>query len=152
MDMSFGKKRQQRRELIKKASHQRLRRNLQILAVVYSVLILVTIYHLFTTHVVWWQMALCIAIGLAVGIVTSRMMKIDWDKDQEKVVGRIDVYGAIILVLFILFEVFRTRIVELFASNGSIGTLSLLLLAFTLYGRILGMVKRILAIARENFN
>ena len=152
MATSLGKKRKERRELIRKASHQRLRRNLQILAAVYIVLFLVTVYHLIATPVIWWQALLCIVLGLAVGIISSRMMKIDWDHDQEKAVGRIDIYGAIILVLFILFEIFRSKIIGLFASNGSVGTLSLLLLAFVLYGRIAGMARKILAIARENIS
>lgn len=149
MIKSLRKKRQENRAIIKTTSHKRLQRNLQILAAVYSILLLITIYHLFVSPVIWWQAALCIIIGLTVGILSSRMMKIDWDKDEEKVVGRMDIYGVIILALFILFEIFRSRIVELFAGGSSAGTLSLLLLAFTLCGRILGTAKKILTVARE---
>ena len=150
MAILFGKRHKEAREIVRQASHERLRRMLRILAIVYSILIVITIYHLSTTHVVWWQVGLCVVIGLAVGFASSRMMKIDWDRDEEKVVGRIDIYGAIILVLFIIFELSRSKVVGLFADSESIGTLSLLLLAFTLYGRIIGMSKKILSTAQKH--
>lgn len=143
-------RRQEQRAIIKEHAGKRLRRTLSILIAVYCILLVVTIYHLVTHPVVWWHAVLCGSAGLGIGILFSRMTKIEWDKDHEKAIGRMDIYGGVILVLFILFEIFRSQLVGLFAEGAAIGTLSLLLLTSTMYGRVIAMGGKILRVVRRN--
>jgi hypothetical protein len=77
------------------------------------------------------------------------MYKISWNKDEAKVVGRIDLYGIIVLVLFIVFELNRDHIASLFAGSETLGSISLVLITETLLGRIIGTAKRILQVLRD---
>ncbi len=126
-----------------------LRNNLRILGVVYTVLFVITMYNLIISQAIFWQVVLAILLGFTAGLVSSRMYKISWNKDESKVIGRIDIYGIVVLVLFIVFELNRTHIAELFASGDSIGSIGLLLVTSALFGRIVGTAKRILQVLRE---
>lgn len=141
----------QRRAIVKHVSHRRLRLNLRILAVVYIILVIVTIVHLVRTPVSWWQAIICIALGLIVGIISSRMNKIAWDEDQEKVVGRFDIYGIVVLILFIAFELSRAKLAGLFVSGDAVGSASFLILTFAMYGRLIATSSKIIAIAKQEF-
>lgn len=150
MKLPSIKRRKEQRTIIKEHAGKRLRRTFSLLIGIYIVLLLASIYHLVTHPVVWWQAVLCGSAGLAIGMLFSRMTKIEWDKDHEKAIGRMDIYGGVILVLFILFEIFRSQLVGLFADGAAIGTLSLLLLTNTMYGRVIAMGGKIIHTVRDN--
>lgn len=133
---------------IKTNASKRLRTNLRLLAVVYVILFFVMAYNLIVSQAVFWQVILAIVIGLSAGIISSRMYKISWNHHEAEVVGRIDIYGVIVLALFVLFELNRTHIAELFSSGESLGSISLVLVTSALFGRIVGTSKRILQILR----
>ena len=143
--------RHERHQIVRNASNKKLRRNLKILAVVYVVLLLVTIVHIFITPLNWWQILVSITIGFSVGVVSSRMFRISWDEQQARVIVQIDLYGIVALALFIVFEIFRNNIAGLFATDGAVDSASFLLLTFAIYGRLIGTYRRVLAIARREF-
>jgi len=125
---------------------KKLRINLRILSAVYIILLLVTVYELFVTRALFSQVLIALIIGLAAGFISARMYKISWDKDSAKVVGRIDIYGVIVLVLFILFELNRNWIADLFSDGEALGSIGFVLITTALLGRILGTARRILQV------
>ena len=125
---------------------KKLRINLRILSIVYVILLLITIYELFVSHALFSQVLIAIVIGLSTGFISSRMYKISWDKDSAKVVGRIDIYGVIVLVLFVLFELNRTWIADLFSGGEALGSISFVLMTTALLGRVIGTSRKILQI------
>ncbi|MEO5950595.1 MAG: hypothetical protein ABIQ04_04060 [Candidatus Saccharimonadales bacterium] len=129
---------------IRTNASKKLRNNLRILSIVYLILFIITMYNLVIAQTTFWQVILAILIGLTAGIISARMYKISWSEDESKVIGRIDIYGGIVLVLFVVFELNRTRIAEIFSSGDSIGSIGLVLITSALFGRILGTSKKIL--------
>jgi hypothetical protein len=87
--------------------------------------------------------------GIVVGIVSARMFHISWNKDAKKIVSRLDEYGVIILVLYILFELKREWIVSNFVQGAIIGPTSFSLLTGIMIGRVLGTRGRIVQVLRE---
>lgn len=136
-------------ELIKTHASKRLRLNLRILSVVYVVLFLITLYDLIIARTIFSQVLIAMIIGLVAGIVSARMYKITWDSDEAEVVGRIDAYGVVVLVLFILFELNRNRIAELFAGGASLGSIGFVLITSALFGRIFGTARSILRVLND---
>jgi len=134
---------------IKTNASKRLRLNLRILTIVYIILLFVTMYSVILSQAIFWQVILAIVIGIIAGVISARMYKISWSKDEAKVIGKIDIYGAVVLVLFILFELNRTMIAELFASGDSIASIGFVLITSTLFGRILGTSKKILRVLSD---
>ncbi len=143
---------QKHRERVHHLKHntsRRLRNNLRILLVVYLVLLIVTIYSAINSHAILWQVLVGFALGIIVGLVSSRMYKISWDEGEAKVIGRIDIYGVIVLVLFIVFELNRNNVARLFASGESLTAVGLTLITGALLGRVFGTSRQIVRIARS---
>lgn len=136
-------------EHIKTHASKKLRRNLRILSIVYFVLLIVTLYDVVVSGARFWQVMLAIIIGMIAGVISARMFRISWDEDQTKVAGRIDIYGIIILILFVVFELNRTWIAELFTTGEAIGSISLVLVTGALFGRILSTSKKILRVLTD---
>jgi hypothetical protein len=139
----------QRAHPIRENASKRLLLRIRILSVVYVVLLIMTIYSAINSHAILWKVILGLCIGIIVGVISSRMFKISWDKDGAEVIGKIDVYGVIVLVLFIVFEVNRNNIAGLFDSGESLGAIVLTLVTGTLFGRILGITRQILRVVRS---
>jgi hypothetical protein len=139
-------KHKERAAHIKRHASKRLRINLRILFVVYTALLVATIYSAVASRTIFWQVMVGFVIGIVAGIISSRMYKISWSKDEVKVVGKIDIYGFIILVLFIGFELNRNNVAMLFSSGDSLGSISLTLITGALFGRILGTSRQIIRV------
>jgi hypothetical protein len=141
--------RKQRVEHIKTHASKRLRLNLRILSVVYVILLLITVYDVIIAQAIFYQVIIAVIIGLAAGVVSSRMYKITWDEHEDEVVGRIDIYGVIVLVLFALFELNRSSIAHLFAGGASVGSIGFVLITSALFGRISGTSRKILRVLMD---
>ncbi len=90
------------------------------------------------------------AIGLGVGALLSRMFTVSWDKDAEKVVSRMDIYGTILLIVYIIFELFGEHLIEQWFSGPEVLTVILSLAGGAVLGRGLGMSRKMLQVLREN--
>jgi len=88
--------------------------------------------------------------GIILGILTSRMYHISWDKNAKKVISRLDIYGVIILILYIVLEIFRDRIVGFVTNDFEVGTIGFALLAGIMFGRVLGTRGKIIKVLHEH--
>ena len=131
---------------IKTHASRRLRLNLRILFAVYLVLLGVTLYQVIAAQAIFWQVILALAIGLVAGLISARMYKITWDRHEAEVVGRIDIYGIAVLVLFAIFELNRNVIAGTFVHGPSLGSIGFVMITSALFGRILGTSKKILRV------
>jgi Kef-type K+ transport system membrane component KefB len=89
------------------------------------------------------------AIGIMIGIVSSRMFHISWNHDAEKVVSRFDRFGIIVLIFYILLKLSREKIINYFAQGFEVGTIGFAVLAGIMIGRSLGTRGKILQILKE---
>ena len=80
----------------------------------------------------------CMAVGLVVGVAASRMFHLSWDAVSKRVIGRLDVVGGVILVLYVLFSVFRTRIIGFWFDGPVVGVAGLAALAGVMAGQVIG--------------
>lgn len=138
--------RKQNSKHIKTHASKRLLINLRILFVVYIILLLVTLYDLIVSRALFSQVLVAFVIGLTAGLISARMYKISWSEDEAKVVGRIDMYGVIVLILFALFELNRNGIAHLFSDGEALGSIGFVLITSALLGRILGTSRKILRV------
>jgi len=90
-----------------------------------------------------------LVIGILLGVITSRMYHTSWNKDAKKVVSRLDVYGVLILILYVVFEIFREKIVGYFTHDVQVATVGFAVLAGIMLGRVIGTRGKIMRILRE---
>jgi Kef-type K+ transport system membrane component KefB len=105
-------------------------------------------------HVIQDRASLSLAIigliaGIGVGAIVSRMHKISWDKNVSQVISKLDAVGAVFLLAYVAFEIFRDRIVEYFVAGPSVVAVSFAVLAGIMIGRILGIRGKIWKVLKE---
>ncbi|MDP3940772.1 MAG: hypothetical protein Q8Q49_00525 [bacterium] len=93
--------------------------------------------------------AIGLLAGIGIGIITSRMFHTSWNKDAKKVISRFDTFGIGILVLYIVFELLRERIVGYFTHDVQVGTVGFAVLAGIMFGRVIGTRGKIVEILKE---
>lgn len=137
---------------LRKHSHhldRRLRFRIILYMIITVILLGVIIFNIYT-HALRPTLGLIgLAAGIGIGIITTRMFKMSWDKDAKKIVGRLDIYGIIILVIYVGFEIFRGKIVGYFTHNFQVAPVGFAVLAGIMFGRVLGTYTWVIKILKE---
>lgn len=87
--------------------------------------------------------------GGLIGVVFSRMQRLSWDEAGQKIIGRFDAIGALLLLAYIPFETYRRELVALFVHGPAVLVASLGLVAGLMVGRVIGIRGRVADILRE---
>ena len=126
-----------------------LRVRLGIYLAVSLVLAVFVIYNSFKNNIPGIFAVGGVIIGLLIGFAVSRMHKISWNEQASKVMAKIDVFGFIILILYVIFEIFREKIVGRFVNEADVAVTSFSILAGVMYGRVLGIRGKIIRVLEE---
>ena len=111
----------------------------RIFGIISVVFVCILAFDLFKETISFAALFIAVAVGIAVGIVASRMYHLSWDHDGKKVVGRLDSLGIVVLVLYIAFAIFRQRIVGIFIHGPMLGTVTVAVMGGLFVGQILGI-------------
>src|ERR1035437_3860273 len=84
------------------------------------------------------------------GLILSRIFKIHWHSEKQKVVSRLDIIGVIFLVLYIVIEIGRKWFLGHWLSGASLSALVLIIPTGLILGRFLGTSMKINKILLEN--
>ena len=139
------------REHLDSHVHPRLRRRVRIYLVLSLGIIIAIVYRIIAHDGGVLYPAAALAIGIIIGILLSRMFNVSWDKDAEKVVSRIDIYGTILLVAYIIFEISGEHLIRQWFSSSEALTLILSLAGGAVLGRGLGMARRMIKSPAKEF-
>lgn len=134
---------------LKEKVHKRLRIRIIIYFVISLILIGVSIFHMAKDNASVLLSTVGFLAGNLIGLIVSRMFKISWDHSAEQVISTFDVIGIIVLLGYVAFEIFRTRIVEYFVHGPSVIAVSFAVFAGLMYGRVLGIRGKIISVFRE---
>ncbi len=130
--------------------HKSLQVRFGIYVIVSALLLIVFIVRIVLSRInVFLPVGGFLAGGL-LGIFLTRIYKIDWDENANKVMFRLDLYSIIILILYIVFEIYREKIVEQFVNGPAVAITSFSVLTGIIIGRVLGMRRKIIGILEEN--
>ncbi|MFB9729220.1 hypothetical protein [Haloechinothrix salitolerans] len=77
--------------------------------------------------------------GSGLGVLASRMTRLRWDVFAREVVGKVDAIGAVVLVFYVAFAVFRSQIVDIWVHGPTGSATSLAVLAGLMAGQVLGI-------------
>lgn len=129
--------------------HPKLRRSLRIYFVVSIIVLTLVIYDMFRDHANPFLVLVGLVVGILVGKMFTRIYKISWDEKGSNVIQHMDIFGIVLIILYIAFDLSREHLVEIFIHDGSIASVSLALLAGALYGRVLGSITVIRRVIRD---
>ena len=77
------------------------------------------------------------------------MYHLSWSHDAKKIVSRLDIIGAIILVFYIAFVVIRSRLIGIFVAAPMVGAVGFSITAGIMLGRVIGTRNAIIEILKE---
>lgn len=133
----------------KKHIDNRLQRRLKLYGIISFILLCVVGFDILTSTMNILQAVLGVALGVGVGVVSARMFHISWDQNAGKTVARLDLFGGIILMCYIVFAFFRNQLLGEFVHGAALGGVSMAVVTGIMVGRILGMRGKILKVLKE---
>lgn len=122
---------------------------LRIYILISVILVVIVVYEI-AFGLVPFVLALAgILLGVLLGIVTARMFRLSWDHDSNLIVARLDMFGGVIIALYILFAIFRSNIIGYFTHGSFVGGISIAVATGVMVGRVVGTRGRIMKILKE---
>lgn len=137
------------REQVRSHIDKKLQRRLRLYFGISLLLLCAVLFEVFIGIVGFAFALLGILIGLGLGFISARMFHLSWDQDAKKIVSRLDLFGGVILVLYILFAVFRSRIIGHFIHGPAVGGVSISIVTGIMIGRFFGTRGRIRKILED---
>ncbi|MEN8186890.1 MAG: hypothetical protein ABFR05_07155 [Bacteroidota bacterium] len=123
-----------------------LKRHLWFFIIMFLVFITLAIIHFIQDKVPVRYPFIAFITGIVLGAILSRIQNITWDSKGHKIVKQFDIVGGILLILFILFTVFKKKIVYEITDLNHISAIVLSLNAGIMLGRVITIGKKILEI------
>ncbi len=89
--------------------------------------------------------------GTAIGLISSRIFRLSWDKSKQSVMSRIDTTGWIVLVSYIAFEIARAYVVQERISGSGMGiAITFAFVASAFLSRVYSLRIRIIKVLKQN--
>ena len=87
-------------------------------------------------------------VGFLIGHIVSRINKVTWDEDIEIIDLKLDKLGILILVVYMLFVIFKNVLIEDIVHLHHISSISLAVLSGTMLGHAVALRKKVSKIYR----
>lgn len=129
---------------------RRLRTRLILYVLISVVMVCLFVYHVATDHVNLVYPLAAIVLGFFLGWLISRSRSVSWDADSRKVISRIDIYGFVILAIYIISVGFREEIIAYFVNGSSILATTFAFAAGIMFGRVWGIHGKVSEVIAEN--
>jgi len=130
--------------------HPTLQRRIRMFFIISAIMGAVVVYDIVQGALSIGIALVAVLVGGIVGLITSRILHLTWEKDGSQVVGQIDTIGWIVLVFYVGFEVARSyvlsSVIHLDASSTAV---TFAFVASALASRVLGLRGKILQILKE---
>jgi hypothetical protein len=128
---------------------KKLRRRLKIYFVISIIMICVVIFEVLSGNLSLSIALIGLMLGVFIGVIAARMFLVSWHNDAKKVISRLDIVGGAILILYIVFAIFRGRIIGHFVQRNYITGASISLITGIMIGRVFGTGNKIVSILKE---
>lgn len=126
----------------------RLRNRIRLYFVISLILLVIVLFDVFTGVMPLLAALIGLVIGGGMGIIASRMFHLSWDMDGKKIVSRMDIFGIVILILYVLTSLFRRSVIGYFVHGPAVTGVTFAILTGIMFGRVLGMRGRIIRILK----
>jgi hypothetical protein len=120
-----------------------------IYLIISVLLFLAVLYEIFTSRVSMTLAGGGLIIGLGIGVIAARMFLISWDKDAKKIISRLDLFGGVILAVYIVIAILRSKIIGEFVESDYVTGTSISVIAGIMIGRVFGTGHKITKILKE---
>jgi hypothetical protein len=142
--------RYRRREATRRYVDKRIISRARIYVVIFVVTLVVAVVDsVIAGGWTWLVAATGVAGGIGVGVVASRMTRLEWDQFEKRIQGRVDAVGLVVLVAYLAFTIFRSRIVDLWVPATQVAATSMGVLSGAMLGQVVGIRRGLRSLARR---
>jgi hypothetical protein len=121
-----------------------------IFFIIIAILMVISIRNIVTGKIDDLLAASGFLLATFIGLILSRMFRIFWHEEKERVVSQLDTLGTILLVIYISVELGRKWLFEHWLSGAQLNAFGLIILTGLLLGRFLGTSLQIKQVLSEN--
>ncbi|MFD1314166.1 hypothetical protein [Namhaeicola litoreus] len=129
---------------------KKIRNKVRFFMVMFIISLTLAINAIFTEMVPARFPLIAFFIGLGAGLILSRIQKITWDKDGERIVKEFDLVSGILVFFLILLLIFKEKIVHQFVNFPKINSIIFSLNAGIMLGRTILIRHKVIKILRNN--
>lgn len=132
---------------------RKLRIRLTIFALIALILLGFATYDVLRGDLAWWEAVVTLVLGLGIGYLFGRAVKIRWHDEEEKVISQMDLLGGLAIGAYILLAIGRRFVLGEFFTGAALTAITLAAVSGILIGRFLGMrqnIRRALAEERPS--
>lgn len=134
----------------KKHTYHKIRTRLWIYFAVFLISLVMSIIHYVHGQLSFYFPLGGFISGFLIGHIVSRMHKVSWDENSEMIDLKLDALGVIILVIYLLFVIFKNSIIEDIVHMHHISSISLTVLSGTMLGHAVALRKKIWKLYKLN--
>lgn len=133
----------------KKHLDKKLLFRLRMYFIISIVLLGIVLFEVLSGRVSFLLAMIGFIIGITIGVAAARMFLLSWHHDAKKVISQLDIIGGIILALYIVFAIFRSKIIGEFVPASYVTGMSLSVAGGIMIGRVFGTGQKIVSILKE---
>ncbi len=122
---------------------------LRLLFAIFILMVIIIFYNIFDHRIRFLLAFSGLLIGIGLGFLAGRMIKVKWQEKTNKVITEMDGVGVIILILYIIFEYNRNAIFGHWLEGATLTAFGFSLLAGMLFGRFMSTKMDIEDILKE---
>lgn len=122
---------------------------LRMYFVISTVLFGIVLFEVLSGRVSFLLAMIGLIIGVTIGVIAARMFVLSWHHDAKKVISQLDTIGVVILALYIVFAIFRSKIIGEFVPASYVTGASLSVVSGIMIGRVFGTGQKIVSILKE---
>ena len=116
---------------------------LRIFSIIFIIMLGFMIYDIFQQTISFALAGEGLLLGIAIGIIAARMFVTKWHELTNKVVSQIDGVGAVVIVFYALFSVFRNGILGYWLHGATLTAFSFSIIGGIMLGRLLATIHNI---------
>ncbi len=135
-----------KRDLVDK----KIRHKVRFYVLMFIISLTLAINAVFTETVPVKYPMMAFLIGLGIGMILSRIQKVTWDKDGERIIKEFDLISGILLFFLILLFIFKEKLVQEFVHFPKINSVLFALNAGIMLGRTIFIRHKIIKILKSN--
>jgi len=127
---------------------KKLIRRIRMLAIILFAMTTVLVYEILTSYINILWVLVGVTFGFIVGIIVGRMFSIEWHEESNKVVGRLDIIGGVILVVYIALSIAKHWIFAHWFVGSILTAFTISFIEGVMIGRIFSLrfqIERVLA-------
>lgn len=128
---------------------KKLRRRLRLYFIISLVLAVLLIYDILNGTLQLRYGILGLFAGITLGIIASRMFHTSWNKNAKQIISRLDTFGIVILIGYIIFTLFRSKLIAYLTQGVDVTTIGFAVLTGIMIGRLIGTRGKIIQILKE---